>query len=313
MASTDSKAAAALPAARTGARPVNRGALIGLSLVGGLVIAVLWSAKLVDDQIGVNAANGMLGSNSMTTSIAGTASGILFAFVAGLAGSFTACNVAAFSAIAPLMEGGQPTARLKLALRPLGWLSAGLILIAGTYGAIGAAIGKDIPQLSTARIGGVVPERVLQSIIVFSVIGLIFLYLGIAAVGVVPDPLRGLTRRFRYTPQLVMGMLIGGFLIGRPYPLFFKMFQHAAATHDPFYGALSFILVGAGNIVLMAVLFLALSMSKFPGWLSARPGRAAKFTAAALVIGGAFTFFYWGVRVPAGLGYGWFPVMSWNR
>jgi len=61
-----------------------------------------------------------------------------------------------------------------------------------------------------------------------------------------------------------MGALIGGFLIGRPYPLFHKMFEYAASTHNPFYGALSFILVALGNIVVMALLFLALSARPVP-------------------------------------------------
>jgi EamA domain-containing membrane protein RarD len=159
---------------------------------------------------------------------------------------------------------------------------------------------------------GDVPERILQSVVVFSVIGLIFIYLGLGAAGVVPDPLRRMAKRFPRSPQVVMGALIGGFLIGRPYPLFDKMFQYAASTHNGLYGALTFVLVALGNILFMAILFLALSMSRFQHWLRAEPTRIVKFTAAALLVGGAFTFFYWGVRVPAHLGYGWFPQMPWH-
>jgi hypothetical protein len=288
------------------------GPLVAISLLIGLAIAILWSASLVDDQIGVNSANQILGHNALTTGITGTATGILFAFTAGLAGTFTACNVAAFSAVAPLIEDA-PTAatRMKLALRPLMWLTVGLIVVAGTYGGIGATLGNSIPQLSTAMVGKM-PERIIQSMVVFTVIGLIFIYLGLAAAKVVPDPLRRITARFSYTPQVVMGALIGGFLIGRPYPLFYKMFQYAASTHNGFYGALSFVLVALGNILIMAILFLALSASRFQLWLRADPVRIAKFTAAALLIGGSFTFFYWGVRLPAGFGYGWFPHMPWH-
>lgn len=294
-------------------RPVRRVPLIVFSVLAGFAIAVLWYAQLSDTDIGVNAANGILGHNALTTSIGGSAAGILFAFATGLAGSFTACNVAAFSAVAPLMEDARSVrSRMQLALRPLGWLTVGLIVVAGSYGAIGATLGKSIPQLSTAMIGNKVPERVLQSVIVFSVIGLVFIYLGLAAIDVVPDPLRRLTQRFPHTPQLVMGALIGGFLIGRPWPVFYKMFEYAASTHNGFYGALIFILIGLGNILLMALLFLALSMSRFQHWLRADPARIAKFTASALLIGGAFTFIYWGVRAPANFGYGWFPHMPWN-
>lgn len=290
----------------------RKGPLVAISLLMGLAIAILWSAKLVDDDIGVNSANHILGHNSLTTGITGTVAGVLFAFTAGLAGTFTACNVAAFSAVAPLIEDA-PTARarMRLALRPLIWLTIGVIAVAGTYGAIGATLGNSIPQLSTALIGKM-PERIMQSMIAFTVIGLIFIYLGLAAANVVPDPLRRITARFMHAPQLVMGMLIGGFLIGRPYPLFYKMFQYAASTHNGFYGALTFVLVSLGNILIMAIIFLALSATRFPQWLLADPARVAKFTAAALLIGGSFTFFYWGVKLPANFGYGWFPHMPWH-
>ncbi|HEX4832631.1 MAG TPA: hypothetical protein VH478_16225 [Trebonia sp.] len=291
----------------------GRGWLILISLVIGVIIAVLWSADLVDDDIGVNAANGILGHDSLTTNITGSLAGIAFAFVTGLAGTFTACNVAAFSAIAPLMEEA-PSAmtRAKAALRPLLWLSIGLIVVAAVYGAIAATLGTSIPQLSNTVVDGIMPARFLQAVIAFGLIGLIFVYLGLATAGIVPDPMRRATERFRYAPQLLMGALIGGFLIGRPYPLFYKTFEYAASTHDGAYGALVFVLVSLGNIVLMGVLFLLLSMTRFPQWLTASPSRAAKFTAVALLIGGAFTIAYWVVRLPANFGIGWFPHMPWS-
>lgn len=290
----------------------QRGPLIVISVLVGLAIAILWSAQLVDDDVGVNTANGILGHDSLTTSITGGVAGIIFAFTAGLAGTFTACNVAVFSAVAPLMEDA-PSAvtRMRRALRPVAWLTVGLVVVAGVYGAIGAAVGPSIPQLSSTLVGKM-PERTMQAMIVFTIIGLILVWLGLAAAGIVPDPLRRLTARFSNTPQLVMGAIIGGFLIGRPYPLFFKMFQYAASTHNPFYGALSFILVGLGNILIMGLIFLALSASKFQHWLRANPTRIAKFTAAALLIGGSFTFFYWGVRLPSHFGYLWFPSMPYH-
>lgn len=290
----------------------RRGPLVATSLLVGLAIAILWSASLADDDIGVNTANGILGHDSLTTGITGGVAGIIFAFTAGLAGTFTACNVAVFSAVAPLMEDAPTVAtRMRQALRPVGWLTVGLVVVAGVYGAIGAAFGPDIPQLSNTLVGKM-PERTVQAMIVFTVIGVILIYLGLATAGVVADPLRRLTARFAHAPQVLMGAIIGGFLIGRPYPLFFKMFQYAASTHNPFYGALSFVLIGLGNILIMALLFLALSASRFQRWLRANPTRIAKFTAAALLIGGAFTFFYWGVRLPSHFGYAWFPSMPYH-
>lgn len=282
--------------------------LITLSVLAGLVLAIGWSARLVDDDIGVNTANGMLGHNALTTGISGWLPGILFAFTAGLAGTFTACNVAVFSAVGPLFGEPSPAGNRW---RPVGWLTVGMFVVAGVYGAIGALAGRAMPALDTAIIGGRLQVRTLQSVVVFSLIGLALGYLGLAAAGAVPDPLAAATRRWPYTPQVVMGGLIGAFLIGRPYPLFYKMFQYAATMHDAFYGALAFMLVVLGNSLLMAILFVVLSMSGFQRWLNAVPGRARRFTGGALLVAGVFTFAYWGLRVPAATGYGWFPAIHW--
>lgn len=71
------------------------------------------------------------------------------------------------------------------------------------------------------------PVHLLQSSVVFGLIGLAFLFLGLAALGVVRDPLADRHPRVR---PLVLGALLGGLLIGRPFPLFFKLFTYAAET-----------------------------------------------------------------------------------
>jgi hypothetical protein len=204
---------------------------------------------------------------------------------------------------------------MRQALPRLGWLALGVVVTAALYGAVGAAFGTHIPQLSTNTVGHHVPLRLVQSVVVFTVIGVAFVWLGLAAIKVVPDPLRRLTARWPNAPLVVMGVLIAGFLIGRPYPLFFKLFRQAAETHDPLFGAGTFVLTALGNIAVLAVLFLALAAGaggRLQRWLTARPGRLATVTAVALLVGGAFMVFYWGVRLPARFDYGWFPRMPWR-
>ncbi|HEY1573681.1 MAG TPA: hypothetical protein VGG05_20235 [Pseudonocardiaceae bacterium] len=308
---TDIREGAPTASANTATRLAPRGLVLGLSVLGGLAVAILWSARLVDDDIGVNTANGILGAHGTTATT--TVAGLVVAFVTGLAGTFTACNVAVFSAIAPMVE-SRPTAagRLRQALRPLGWLTLGAVVVAGGYGAIGAVIGDRIPQLSGAVVDGDIPVRTLQSITVFGVIGIVLLYLGLAELRLVPDVLGSLAARYPAARQLVMGALIGGFLIGRPWPLFRQMFANAASTHNALYGAAAFVLVVVGNMVVMSVLFLILSFSRFPAWLRRTESRVATVTAAALLVGGTFTFAYWALRVPANLGIGWFPPAPWH-
>ena len=109
--------------------------------------------------------------------------------------------------------------------------------------------------------------------------------------------------------------LIGAFLIGRPFPLFVKLFGYAASRHDALYGALVFVLQIVGNMLLVAAVYLAIAIpkqSRIRMWLEAVPGRAARASASTLLVAGSFTFLYWVVRVPSAFGYGWWPKVPWT-
>ncbi|MEU7875005.1 hypothetical protein [Dactylosporangium sp. NPDC049140] len=295
-------------------RPIRRGAVVGWSVAAGLLLAVLWSFELVDKVIGDNVANTLLGHDAKKTAIAGTAAGLVFAFVSGLAGTFTACNIAMAASIGPLsIAGGEAQRRsglFRTLLRPIGWLTLGMVSVSAVYGFVGVLIGDDLPQLSTAMVG-TVPVRLIQSMVVFGVIGLALTYLGLAALGVLPDVFRD-----RPVGRVVaLGALVGGFLIGRPYPLFNKLFHWAADTHNPLYGAAAFVLQSLGNILIVTALFALLTLGtggRFLRWMAAAPRRTTVITAALLIALGVFTVVYWDVRVPSMFGWGWFPTMPYN-
>ncbi|MDH6128781.1 hypothetical protein [Kitasatospora sp. GP82] len=299
----------------TGRFPRRRGLLLLLSVVAGFLAAYAWDAKLVDDEIGFTSANAMLGHNAHATPIGGIASGVVFAFVSGLAGSFTACNIAAFGAVGPLVGQAQSRrARFLQAVRPLGWLAAGMIPVSAAYGALVGIVGTHLPQFSTAASKGLSPRSV-QSMAVFGLVAVVMIVLGLAAAGLIGDPLAALSRRFPNAPLVLVGALIGGFLIGRPYPLFRDLFRHAATTHSPLYGATAFALQSIGNIVVMSVLFVLLSYGvggRLRRWLAAEPARASALTAAAFLVAGVFTLVYWDVRILGRLGYIWFPPSPWS-
>ncbi|MFI5929117.1 hypothetical protein ACIA3K_24530 [Micromonospora sp. NPDC051543] len=307
------------PAIGSAARPgIRRWPLISASVLGGVLLAVLWSYEFVDHVIGDNVANTMLGHDAKATAIDGVAAGMLFAFVSGFAGTFTACNIAMVASIGPMGHAsagtvGGPGSRAALAtlLRPIGLLALGMVVVSAIYGFVGVLIGGALPQLSTATAGGM-PVRLLQSSVVFGLVGLAFVYLGLAALGVLPDPF---ARRPAWR-VVTLGALVGGFLIGRPYPLFHKLFQWAVDTGNPLYGAGAFVLQSLGNIAIIALLFallIVLTRGRFVGWLAARPSRAVAVTGALLLALGVFTVVYWDVRLPAMFGYGWFPTMPYNQ
>jgi hypothetical protein len=289
----------------------TRKAILVSGIAGGIVLAVLWSATLVDESIGFNVTNAVLGGHASVRPLSAAGSGVLFAFVSGLAGSFTACNVAGLCAVAPLS--GARHARVET-WKVLGWLALAACATAGLYGALGSLIGSHIPQLSTA-FAGRWPVRIIQSSVVFGLIGIAFVWLALAALEIVPDPLARARQKHPRAPIVVIGCLIGAFLIGRPYPLFYKLFKYAADTHDPAYGALLFMLQTLGNVAIMSLVFVALNAldgGAFQRWLRARPGRSTAVTAGALLIAGTFLIAYWVVRVPAHFGIGWWPQMPWS-
>ncbi|MGW4461527.1 hypothetical protein [Micromonospora sp. NBC_01796] len=297
--------------------PRRRGLIILLSVLGGFLLTVVWSAEFVDSTIGDNVANTLLGHDAKETPIAGIAAGIAFAFVSGLAGTFTACNIAAFGAVAPLLGGtGGRWQRLGQTLKPLGWLAIGMFAVSIPYGVVVGLVGTDMPQFSTAPnpVGELSP-RSIQSMVVFGLVGLAMTYLGLAALGVVRDPFARIARRFPNAPMVFMGVLIGAFLIGRPFPLFRQMFRDAAESGNPLYGAAAFTLQSLGNVVVMAVLFLILTYvvgGRLQRWIAVNPRRITVVTAVALLVAGVFTFLYWDVRlldrreiIP------WYPTAPW--
>jgi hypothetical protein len=298
-----------------GAVPRRRWLVLLVSVLAGAFLAYAWSSELVDREIGFTVADGILGRDANATPIGGIGAGVLFAFVSGLAGSFTACNVAVFGAVTPLVgHTASRSWRLLRTVEPLGWLAVGMIPVSALYGALVGFVGTGMPQFSTAKVAGISP-RIAQAMLVFGVIGLVLLVLGLASLRYVPDPLAPVSRGFPHAPLVLMGALIGGFLIGRPYPLFGAMFRHAANSHDPLYGALAFSLQSIGNIVVMSLVFLVLSYvvgGRLRRWLAARPARITALTAGGFIVAALFMLMYWDVRLLGRFGYLWFPTAPWN-
>jgi hypothetical protein len=293
-----------------------------LSLLAGLVLAIIWSPDLVDGVIGDGISNNVLGTEDAgEMNITGSILGAAFAFVTGVAGTFTACNIAVFGALAPLSAPEQTMgSRLKEMLKPIGWLFLGAIAVAGVYGIIGVYADTWIPQLSDARIGD--PEeglryRSIQSAVVFGLVGIALIWRGMAALKLVKWPLQKLFDRRPRAEMVFMGALIGAFVIGRPFGLFRHMYEYAGSTNNPLIGFTTFALQAIGNIILVAALFVAImliSRGRFQRWLTSKPGRLAKFTAVSLIVGGAFFVAYWDLKLPyrAGLDWAWI-VVPWNQ
>lgn len=279
------------------------------STLAGIAMAILWSPAFVDTVIAGGLADPVFGESIRDATITGSGMAMAFAFVTGFAGMFTACNIAVFSALAP-MTARTSTVRQQVAamLRPVAWLLLGAVVVAGLYGVVGVLFADSLPQLSDDDIGGV-PARLLQASTVFGLIGLVMIWRGLAYVGVVRNPFDAISVRHPRAEIVFLGGLIGAFLIGRPFPPFRNLFAYAAETRDPLLGFVTFALQSIGNVlgvVLLFVLLTAVTRGGFQRWLHARPGRHARFAAGAFLLVGAFLVVYWGVKLGhwAGL-FGW--------
>ncbi|MGK8557711.1 hypothetical protein [Nocardia gipuzkoensis] len=296
--------------------PRRRGMVLLLGVLGGFLLTVVWSAPFVDRAIGGTVADGLLGHDAEDTAITGIGAGVVFAFVSGLAGTFTACNIAVFGAVAPLAgSAGGWWDRVRAVLRPLLWMAAGMVVVSAAYGVVVGIVGTDMPQFDTAPSQpGRMPARLVQSMVVFGVIGLIMIYLGLAVLGLVRDPFARIAARFPNAPLIFFGGLIGAFLIGRPFPLFRKLFRDVAEEGNPLYAAGAFVLQSVGNILILAVLLIltVLVGGRLQRWFEADPRRVSVLSAGALLIVGVFTFLYWDVRLLAMRDIiPWYPVAPW--
>lgn len=300
-------------------RDTRRWQLVAWSAVAGAILAVIWSPRLVDGVIAGSIADPIVGGDAADVAITGSLAAAVFAFITGVGGMFTACNIAVFGAIAPMTAQSQSLGtRLSGLLRPMAWLALGAIVVAGLYGAIGVYAGESLPQLSNARIGD--PEtglriRSIQSGAVFTLIGVVMIWYGLAAVRLARNPLAGVFRRHQWAELAFIGALVGAFLIGRPFGMFRNLYEYAASTDNPFIGFLTFALQSLGNIVGVAILLVVVTLltgGRFQRWLVAKPGRAARFTAGAFVLFGTFFVFYWGVKLGYRAGLWWWPTMPYN-
>lgn len=275
----------------------------GISAVAGFLLAIFWSFEFVDEVIGGSVAGFFLGADHAADP--GLVGAIAFAVVVGLAGTFTACNIACFASLGPLAaESTQHSAGrsqlVRHAAAQLLWLAAGMSLVAAGYGTMTVLAGENSLMLSDATVGGV-PVRLVQASVINVGLGV---GLGwIAGRYLTGRPLPGRSGTF------VLGLLLGLLTVGRPFPMFREVLADATNAH-PLLGVATVVLVAVGNLALVTVLFLGTvalagpSLARF----SAR-NRTAVLNACGFVLLGlaVFSVAYWGVRVPAIFGIGWFP------
>lgn len=274
-----------------------------LAVAAGVIVAGFWNFHLVDGFGRDVVAGGTIGDTSLLAgSFAerGLGFGFLFAAVAGVAATFTACNCVVFAMLPGLAC--SPAERRGRAESPwwaLGIFVTGVVLVSAVYGAYIGALGAD--GVATLNERG---ARLARAQLVFTAIGVVMLLWGVAEAGLLERLARRLPGGTRAAlgsaaaKAGALGVLVGLFSVGRPFPVFREFLSYAASAENPIYGAAVMVTQGLGQILLMIALFaliIWLWAPRLQGWALSRPHQPRLVGAFALLAGGAFFVFYWGL------------------
>lgn len=281
----------------------NKRILLGLAVAGiGILIAGFWNYHLVDGFGRDFIAGRTIGDTSVLAGSFGDKGGgfgFIFAAIAGLAATFTACNCVAFAMIPGLACSTDKAATRKTAIRAITAFVTPVVLTGAAYGIFIGFLGPEGIASFNER-----PVRLAQAQTVFSIIGVIMIFWGLIELGFLKSFTKILspaTKEFfsaSSTKAAMMGFLVGLFAIGRPFPVFREFLTYAASAESPTYGAAVMMIHGLGQITVLLGLFFLLvwfAGSRMTRWSAEKPWQPRMVTALALLGGGAYFVFYWGV------------------
>jgi len=280
-----------------------------VALIVGVVIAGFWNYKLVDGFGKEMVAGPLIGD---TQSLAGTFQengwdfGFLYAAVAGLAATFTACNCVVFAMMPGIACASNVSARKSLIWTTLAVFTFAVVVVNFFYGLVVGSFESGAMQVYNER-----EVRIWQAQITFTILGVIMLIWGTIAFGFADRFLGMLPMRFRLimgdtvTKAGMMGMLVGFFSVGRPFPVFRDFLTYMASAHHPLYGALTMAVQGLAQVAVMLILLVTVHAffgKQLSRWAANHPSRMELLGAFAMLAGGAYFVYYWGLSFAFDIG-----------
>lgn len=273
------------------------------ALIVAVLIAGFWNYHLVDGFGKEIVAGNTIGNTSDLAddyNTKGSGFGFIFAAIAGLAATFTACNCVIFAMIPGLacsVEEGPSSS--GTAWQAFGCFMSGVLVITGFYGFFIGFLGAEGMEVLNER-----AVRLAQAQAVFSLLGIIMLTWGFLEMGFldkIKKRFSDTTRAFFDQPTtkaLLLGILVGCFAIGRPFPVFREFLVYAASANSPLYGAGVMMIQGLGQIAVMALLFglmVWLAGNKIGTIAREKPYKFQMVSSVALITGGMYFVYYWGL------------------
>jgi hypothetical protein len=271
-----------------------------LTIIIAVLIAGFWNRGLSDGFGRELVAAGTIGN---TTELAGQYDargggfGFIFAAIAGLAATFTACNCVIF-AMMPGMACSTGSGQTSI-WKALAAFTAPVMFITAIYGLYVGFLGPvGIEFVNQVEV------RHAQSFAVFTALGLLMFFWGMLEMGFLDSVKSSVTQTTRdffssiTVKATILGSMVGMFTVGRPYPLFRDFMVYAASAKNPAYGAGVMMIQGLGQIAIMVFLLLLVV------WLAGhrisliamnKPYKFQMISGLALIAGGTYFLFYWGL------------------
>lgn len=273
-----------------------------LAVIAAVCLAGFWNYHLVDGFGQQVVAGNTIGDTSQLSNDfanKGTSFGFIFAAIAGLAATFTACNCVVFAMIPGLACSVDKKTQRNNAYKAFGLFVLGVLIITGFYGIFVGFLGVDGVEAINER-----AVRMAQAKSVFTLLGILMLLWGLFEIEFL-DVLKGklsyVTRAFlgqTTTKAFLLGIFVGFFAVGRPFPVFREFLKYAASANNPLYGAGVMMIQGLGQILVMALLFALIMW--FAGEKIAKkaqtvPQKFQMISSMALITGGVYFIYYWGL------------------
>lgn len=282
-----------------------------------ILIAGFWNYHLVDGFGRDIVAGKTIGNTSeLAGGFAqyGSGFGFLFAAIAGLAATFTACNCVVFAMLPGLACSADSSRKKSNPWWALAAFVGGVTVISLIYGFYIGLIGSAGVELLSVR-----EVRLSRAQTVFTFLGVIMLMWGGSEMGFLDGIKRKLSDRYRSLlgsatiKGALLGVLVGLFSVGRPFPVFREFLTYAAQAESPVYGAGVMVVQGFGQILVMVLLFVLmvwLGGGKMLEWSARNPHKPRLLSGLALVTGGVFFIFYWGLAFAFDIGQ-WGIKLGW--
>ncbi len=274
-----------------------------------VLIAGFWNFRLVDEFGADFVAGNTIGDPAALAdeyATRGSAFGLVFAAIAGLAATFTACNCVVFAMLPGLTCSIDSPARKPSALGTFSVFVAGVLVVSGLYGLVIGFLGPEVVESLNQT-----QARFAQAHVVFTAIGSFMLIWGLLEMGFADNLIRAIPESVRdtlgstTTKGAILGVLVGLFAVGRPFPVFREFLAYAASANSPLYGAITMMVQGIGQIAVMALLFLIViyfGKNRITTVANQAPYKFRMLSAVALLAGGSYFLYYWGLSLAFDVG-----------